>query len=162
MVDNALFSNANSGGTDNWSTPTDLYDWLCARFKVFRFYLDPCADENNRRGDLFYNEEMNGLSKTWDYTSVFCNPPYSQIQQWMQKGYEENLKRTKPGVTVFLVPARTDTRWWHSYAAKASCIIFLKGRVKFGNAKNGAPFPSAIVVFDNSKTEQKVTFESYK
>lgn len=72
------------------------------------------------------------------------NPPYGRtIKQWMQKAYESSLK----GATVVcLVPARTDTAWWHDFAMKGE-IEFIRGRLKFGGHKNSAPFPSAVVVF---------------
>lgn len=82
------------------------------------------------------------------------NPPYSQIADWIKKAYEESLK----GVTVVcLIPSRTDTRYWHSYCMKASEIRFIKGRLKFSNNKNSAPFPSAIVIFRPNIKELKVT-----
>jgi len=73
------------------------------------------------------------------------NPPYGRtIGHWMKKAYESSLT----GATVVcLVPSRTDTRWWHDYAMKGQ-IEFIRGRLKFGNAKNSAPFPSALVVFN--------------
>lgn len=133
----AMFSSA----TDRWATPQDLFDELN---KTFTFETDVCATIENAKCANFYTPEQDGLSQEW---CGFCwmNPPYGrQIGKWMRKAYESSLK----GATVVcLVPARTDTAWWHDYAVHGE-ITFLRGRLKFGNAKNSAPFPSAIVVFD--------------
>ena len=76
------------------------------------------------------------------------NPPYGRvIGHWMKKAYEESLSGAK---VVCLVPSRTDTAWWHDYAMKGQ-IEFIRGRLKFGDAKNSAPFPSAIVIFEAKK-----------
>ena len=101
--------------------------------KEFKFDFDPCP----------LNSSFNGLDTVWG-KSNFCNPPYSDISGWMQKGWKEfNNEKT----VVFLIPSRTDTRWWHDYVMKATEIRFIKGRLKFGGAKNSAPFPSCIVIF---------------
>ena len=76
---------------------------------------------------------------------MFCNPPYSQIKSWVKKAYEESFK---PGtIVVLLIPARTDTKYFHDYILNRSEIRFLKGRLRFNNAKDNAPFPSMVVVF---------------
>ena len=92
---------------------------------------------------VFFTEEMDALKQEWQGV-CWMNPPYGrEIKRWMQKAYESSLA----GATVVcLVPARTDTAWWHDYAFKGE-ITFLRGRLKFGDAKNSAPFPSAVVVF---------------
>lgn len=85
----------------------------------------------------------NGLLQNWGREIVFMNPPYSQVNDWMRKAYGS----AQEGATVVcLVPSRTDTEWWHSYAMKGE-IRFIKGRLKFGDAVNSAPFPSAVIVF---------------
>lgn len=77
---------------------------------------------------------------------VFCNPPYSNVKEWIKKAYEESLCGTK---VVLLIPARTDTKAWHDYIFPyAKKIEFIKGRLKFGNSKNPAPFPSAVITFE--------------
>ena len=84
------------------------------------------------------------------------NPPYGrEIKYWIQKAYEESLK----GATVVcLIPARTDTTYWHNYIfGKASEVRFVKGRLKFGDGKNSTPFPSAVIVFDNSKPAAQIS-----
>lgn len=130
-----------SSKTDLWETPQDFFDKYAARHA---FTLDVCATDNNAKCDLYYTAEQNGLACPW--TGVcWMNPPYGRtIGQWMRKAYESALA----GATVVcLVPARTDTAWWHDYAAKGR-IEFIRGRLKFGGHTNPAPFPSAVVVFD--------------
>jgi site-specific DNA-methyltransferase (adenine-specific) len=133
-----------SSATDNWSTPQDLFDRLDA---VYNFEWDVCADPiNTKVAGCFFTKEQNGLSFDWHKTAsrLWMNPPYGRgIGGWVKKAYEESLK----GCTVVcLLPARTDTRWFHDYCTKGK-IEFIKGRLKFGGHKNSAPFPSMIVVF---------------
>ena len=130
-----------SSETDMWATPQDFFDKL--NF-IYSFTLDPCSTKNNAKCSHFFTEQDNGLNQDWAGHRVFMNPPYGRtIGQWMKKAYEESLKGA---LVVCLVPARTDTAWWHNFAIKGD-IEFLRGRLKFGDAKNSAPFPSAVVVF---------------
>lgn len=125
-----------SSMTDHWSTPTEVYDAL---HKEFNFDFDPCP----LHGDIGCND---GLYIAWGLSN-FINPPYSNIRMWLDKGFRENsLGKT----CVYLLPCRTDTKYWHEYVMKATEIRFIKGRLKFGDAKNSAPFPSCIVVFNGS------------
>lgn len=118
----------------DWQTPRWVYSILN---KEFNFDFDPCPS----------NPTFDGLSIEWGGTN-FVNPPYGrELPKWIKKGYEEHLKGK---TVVFLIPSRTDTRWWHDYIMKADEIRFIKGRLKFGDATNSAPFPSAIVVFKQS------------
>ncbi len=137
MSDNIHFSS----NTDSWATPQDFFNGLDMEFG---FDLDPCATLDNAKCDVFYSSEQDGLKQDWKQSTVFMNPPYGRvIKDWMKKAYESSMY----GATVVcLVPARTDTHWWHNYAMKGE-IRLLRGRLKFGNAKNSAPFPSAVVVF---------------
>lgn len=114
----------------DWKTPKDFYEGLN---KEFNFDFDPCPP----------NPNFNGLYVDWK-NSNFINPPYNEIAKWLAKGYQEVLKRKN---CVFLIPSRTDTKWWHEYVMKADEIRFIKGRLKFSGHKNSAPFPSCIVVF---------------
>jgi site-specific DNA-methyltransferase (adenine-specific) len=126
--------------TDVWATPQWLFDALD---REFGFTLDPCSDGTNAKCGKFYTPKENGLLRDWSTETVFMNPPYSEVSDWMRKAYGA----AQEGATVVcLVPARTDTQWWHEYAMKSE-IRFIKGRLKFGDAENSAPFPSAIVVF---------------
>jgi site-specific DNA-methyltransferase (adenine-specific) len=120
-----------SSATDHYSTPKEVYDSLD---KEFHFDFDPCP----------LNSSLDGLISIWG-KSNFCNPPYSNIKAWIYKGHYEWKMNNK--TVVFLIPSRTDTRWWHDWVMKATEIRFIKGRLKFGGAKNSAPFPSCIVIF---------------
>lgn len=128
-----------SSASDNWETPQKLFDVLNDEFG---FTLDVCASEENHKCPKYYTVDNNGLTQEW--TGVcWMNPPYgSTIGQWIAKA------ATSGTTVVCLVPSRTDTRWWHDYCMKAKEIRLVRGRLKFGNCKNSAPFPSAIVVFD--------------
>tara|TARA_Y100000310_G_scaffold310102_1_gene354960 strand:+ start:297 stop:674 length:378 start_codon:yes stop_codon:yes gene_type:complete len=110
--------------------------------------LDPCASRENAKCKEYFTEEDDGLSKRWGPNKkVFVNPPYGKdIKHWIKKAYEES--RREGSIVVVLMPARTDTSYWHDYCMKASEIYFVRGRLRFGDAKAGAPFPSAVVVFD--------------
>ena len=129
-----------SSKTDLWYTPQDFFKKYD---DVYKFETDVCATDDNAKCAKYYTEEMDGLSQEWRGI-CWMNPPYGRtIGKWMKKAYESSLE----GATVVcLVPARTDTNWWHDYAMKGD-IEFIKGRLKFGGSKNSAPFPSAVVVF---------------
>ncbi len=129
-----------SSKTDMWATPVAFFEYYN---NIFRFDLDVCASAENAKCEIFYTEEDDGLTQEWE-GNCWMNPPYGrEIIHWMRKAYESSLS----GATVVcLVPARTDTKWWHEYAMKGD-IEFIRGRLKFGDAKNSAPFPSAVVIF---------------
>lgn len=129
-----------SSKTEMWATPQDTFDELNDEFE---FNTDVCASPENAKCKHFYTVDDDGLSQPW-VGACWMNPPYGRtIKAWMRKAYEESRK----GATVVcLVPARTDTAWWHDYATKGE-IRFIRGRLKFGGHKNSAPFPSAVVVF---------------
>lgn len=131
-----------SSATPEWYTPQEFFDRLNAEFA---FTLDPCSTHENAKCDRHFTRDDNGLEKSWAGESVFMNPPYGrEISEWMRKAYDSC---NQSGATVVcLVPARTDTNWWHEYAMKGE-IRFIKGRLKFGGAQTNAPFPSAVVVF---------------
>ncbi|AJE12597.1 DNA N-6-adenine-methyltransferase [Clostridium botulinum] len=133
-----------SSETDLWATPQDFFDKLN---KEFNFDLDPCATHENAKCSKYFTKEIDGLKQDWQGYKVFCNPPYGRVlKDWVKKCYEESLK---PNTTVvMLIPARTDTKYFHEYIYhKVKEIRFVKGRLKFGDAKNSAPFPSMVVVF---------------
>ena len=110
----------------------------------FNFTLDPCATAENAKCSKFYTLEDDGLAQDWLNEIVFMNPPYGrQIKHWIKKAFDESLKGA---IVVCLVPARTDTQYWHDYCMKADEVRFIKGRLKFSD-KDAAPFPSAVVVF---------------
>ena len=126
-----------SSKTPEWETPQTLFDALN---KEFRFTLDPCATKQNAKCRKFYTLKEDGLKQSWKGEQVFMNPPYGrEIGAWVKKISEEG--------GVALLPARTDTAWFHDYILGKAEIRFLRGRLKFGDSKNSAPFPSMIVVF---------------
>ena len=123
----AMFSSA----TDEWSTPQQLFDDLN---REFRFDVDTCAGGDNYKLPEYYCKEQDGLSQDWcKFKSCWMNPPYGrEVGKWVKKAYEESKK----GCTVVcLLPARTDIRWFHDYIYNKAEVRFIKGRLRFGDAK---------------------------
>jgi site-specific DNA-methyltransferase (adenine-specific) len=132
-----------SSKTDDWPTPLDFFDELNAEFA---FTLDPCATPDNAKCPRFFTQQEDGLAQVWT-GRVFMNPPYGrEIAAWIQKAWEAS--QTTAELVVCLIPARTDTRYWHDYVTRGE-VRFIRGRLKFGDATTSAPFPSAVVVFRN-------------
>lgn len=130
-----------SSKTDMWATPQDFFNKLNS---VFRFEVDVCAIADNAKCETYYTPDDNGLDIEWLGT-CWMNPPYGRgIDKWIEKAHRS--AKENGATVVCLVPARVDTRWWHDYCAKGE-VHFIKGRLKFGDSKNSAPFPSAVVVF---------------
>lgn len=132
-----------SSKSDLWETPQDLFDKLN---QEFGFTLDACALPENAKCKRFYTPEQDGLNQPWNGI-VWCNPPYGRnIGSWVRRGL---LASVSGALVVMLLPARTDTRWFHEYIYHRNNveIRFLRGRLHFGESKNSAPFPSMIVVF---------------
>ena len=136
---------------DTWTTPVDFFNKLN---KEFNFSLDAAALKSSALCDNWFGPDhddpnlrdafpMNWASFTPTKT-VWLNPPYGRtIKDWVNKA---NYEATNRKITIVcLVPARTDTSWWHSYCIQHE-IRFIKGRLKFGSQKNSAPFPSAVVI----------------
>ena len=145
MITTGLFTS----NTDEWYTPIDFYEQLD---KEFHFNLDPCATEQNHKCDKYFTKEINGLSQKWGGCRVFCNPPYGRvIGEWVKKAYEESQQPNT--LVVMLLPARTDTRWFHDYIYGKAEIRFIKGRLKFGGSNQGAPFPSMVVIFMENEND---------
>lgn len=137
MVNDCLFSSK----TDSWETPQDLFNELD---REFHFTLDACATESNAKVARFFSPEADGLQQTWSGT-VWCNPPYGrETGKWVRKAYESEMDGC---TSVMLPPARTDTQWFHDYIYHKAEVRFLKGRLKFGESKNSAPFPSMVVIY---------------
>ena len=129
-----------SSKSENWRTPEWLFRALNEEFK---FDVDVCASAENTQLPVFYDKKTNGLKQNWT-GSCWMNPPYGRtIGKWVQKAYVS--ARRNNAVVVCLIPARTDTKYWHRYCAKAEVRLY-EGRLKFNNA-GPAPFPSAVVVF---------------
>lgn len=139
-MNQALFTSR----TDEWETPKDFFDTMN---KEFHFNLDVCATKVNAKCEKYYTKKEDGLSQQW-HGNCWMNPPYGrEIGKWMKKA----LEASKEGALVAcLVPARTDTAWWHEYDMKGE-IRFIRGRLKFGGSQNSAPFPSAVVIFRPQK-----------
>lgn len=135
-----------TSNTPEWSTPPQLFDELD---KEFHFTLDVCATKENAKCKRYFTKEDDGLKQSWsatyqDWKRPMCwmNPPYGrEIGKWVEKASHNQV--------VCLLPARTDTRWFHDYIYNKPKveIRFIKGRLKFGGSKNSAPFPSMIVIF---------------
>jgi len=127
--------------TEEWATPPGVFEELS---REFSFTLDPCSTHENAKCVLHYTKADDGLAQDWANHTVFMNPPYGRaIKHWMRKAYESSQNGA---LVVCLVPARTDTQWWHQFAVRGD-IRFLRGRLRFGQATSSAPFPSAVVVF---------------
>lgn len=138
MNKSVMFSSA----CDEWETPQKLFDRLNA---VFHFNLDAAALPENAKCEKYFTPADDGLSQPWK-GNVWLNPPYGrQVGEWVKKAYNEVMRGGASSV-VMLLPARTDTAWYHDYCTKGF-IVHLRGRLKFGGSKSGAPFPSMIVIF---------------
>ena len=139
-----------SSKKEEWETPQDLFDELN---KEFSFDIDVCALPENAKCEKFFTPENDGLQKKWGGT-CWCNPPYGRkIGEWVKKASESNA------TVVMLLPARTDTKWFHEYIYKKAEIRFIKGRLKFGDSKNAAPFPSMIVILRGEQAQKTKSAE---
>lgn len=131
-----------SSQSNEWATPQALFNELNAEFG---FTLDAAASHENYKVVPYFTERDDALTKDWLGT-VWLNPPYGkQIKDFIAKAYFESQKHGS--TIVCLIPSRTDTAYWHDYVMKAKEIRYIRGRLKFNNHKNSAPFPSAIVIF---------------
>lgn len=130
-----------SSKTDLWETPQDFFEKLD---QEFGFELDVCALPENAKCSRYFSPMDDGLEQDW--TGVcWCNPPYGrEIEKWVKKAY---ISAIEGATVVMLLPARTDTRWFHDWIYGKTEIRFIRGRLKFGGAEHGAPFPSMVVVF---------------
>lgn len=137
------FGGMFSSATDEWATPQAFFDELNGEF---HFTLDPAANEANHKCETFFTKEQNGLACPWGGHTVFCNPPYGrEIGKWVQKAWYEHEKNGN--TIVMLLPARTETRWFHEFIYGKAEIRFVRGRLKFGGAAWNAPFPSMVVIY---------------
>lgn len=142
MINSGLYTSK----TDEWATPQAFFENLD---QEFRFTLDVCANDENHKCKLYYTKADDGLKMNWGRHIIWCNPPYGrEIGKWVEKCANHD------GIAVMLLPARTDTRWFHDYIYGKAEIRFIKGRLKFGGATNSAPFPSMVVVFRKEEDEK--------
>lgn len=140
MINNGLFTS----NTDLWATPQSFFDEWNSKYN---FETDVCATAENAKCEIYFSPEENGLLQEWKGT-CWMNPPYGrEISKWVKKAYESSLNGA---VVVCLLPARTDTRWFHNYCLKGD-ITFLRGRLKFNEVKWNAPFPNMVVIFGGAK-----------
>jgi phage N-6-adenine-methyltransferase len=122
----------------SYETPDELYSRLN---EMFHFTRDVCASAENTKCPSFWSAENSCLDKKWDGVN-WMNPPYKNMKQFIKKAYDERSR----AITVCLIPARTNTQWWHNYCMKGE-IYFICGRPKFKGCKYGLPQPLALVVF---------------
>ena len=145
-----------TSNSEEWGTPQELFNRLN---KEFNFTLDVCASEENTKCPKYYTKEEDALKQEWGGV-IWMNPPYGRkIGNWVKKAKE--TARQGKATVVCLLPARTDTAWWHDYVMKANEIRLIRGRLKFGDGKGSAPFPSAIVVFKKGLAS-KIQINSYE
>lgn len=140
-MDSIVFSTKQS----NWRTPPWLFNLLD---REFGFNLDAAADDTNALCPRYFTEHDNALRQAW-WGNVYCNPPYGRdVGAWVRKGYNETVLPGHAVYVVMLLAARTDTIWWHDYVLPyADSLYFIRGRLKFSEEKQAAPFPSCVVVF---------------
>lgn len=127
--------------SDQWTTPQILFDILN---KEYNFVVDMAATKENKKCERYFKDFHEDI-KTWDISQGYgwCNPPYSKIKEFLKGIVEHKAK------AVVLIPSRTDTKWWHEFVPQADSVRFIKGRLKFGDSKHSAPFPSALIDFYN-------------
>jgi len=141
----ASFGKRFQSSRQDWTTPRSIFDPLNDEFG---FTLDAAASSDNALADKYFDEADDGLSQSWQGETVWCNPPYGDqsgsLKDWVKKSYDESLL----GATVvMLIPARTNTNWFHEYCLEHGEVRFIKGRPKFGDSPHGLPQPLAIVIF---------------
>lgn len=134
--------------SDEWETPAAFFEDLD---KEFHFTLDPCATAKNAKCNSFFTQVDDGLAKSWGGATVYCNPPYSRCYEWARKCYEESQNGS---TVVMLVPARTDTKWFHEWVWHKAEIRFIRGRLQFGSSNANAPFASMIVIYRPGEADE--------
>lgn len=125
----------------DWGTPPAMFAGLD---KEFGFTLDVCASPHNAKCERYFTRDDDGIHQSWEGV-CWCNPPYGrEIPKWVRKAAQEAQRGV---TTVMLIPARTDTSWWHEHIEGRAEVRFIRGRVTFVGAEHPAPFPSAVVIF---------------
>jgi phage N-6-adenine-methyltransferase len=153
----ALFAKKFDSIRQDWDTPESLFDLLN---KEFNFNCDLAATKESAKCKKYFDKSVDGLKQTWIGT-CWLNPPYgdptSKMVDWIKAAY--TYTQYDPDLTVvMLIPARTNTKWWHNYCMKAKEVRFICGRPKFGDAKHGLPQPLAIIIFNKSNTTKFTSF----
>lgn len=139
-----------SSKKQDWETPPELFAPLDDEFE---FTVDVCAEAHNTKCPRYFSPEIDGLKQDWSGEVCWCNPPYDDAASWIEKASRASLLGA---VVVMLIPARTDTRYWHDFVMKADEIRLIKGRVRFVGADASAPFPSCIVVFRSTPRKRPI------
>ena len=142
MINDGMFSS----NTNEWATPMVFFEKLN---QEFHFTLDPCSTKENAKCSKYFTKDENGLAQNWGGEVVFCNPPYGRsLHLWVKKAHDEHYNN---GTTVvMLIPARTDTSYFHEYIYGKSEIRFVRGRLNFNDdyrVGKRAPFPSMVVIY---------------
>ena len=138
MIHGSLYSSRS----EEWPTPVDFFAMLD---REFNFSLDPCATAGNAKCAKFFTKAQNGLLQDWGKEVVFCNPPYGKhMRIWARKCFEASQRGA---LVVMLAHSRTDTRWFHDWVYGKAELRFVRGRLKFGNSKLSAPFPSLVAIY---------------
>lgn len=142
----ASFTGKFESARQDWTTPRELFDPINSEFN---FTLDAAADSHNALAARFIGKEQNALKQNWGQEIVWLNPPYGDKQQgrivdWVRKAWEAS---TEGATVVMLIPARTNTNWFHDFCLGRGEVRFIKGRPKFGDAKHGLPQPLCFVIF---------------
>jgi len=149
----ALLKDKFASAKQDWTTPDDLFDKLN---REFHFDFDLAASEKNTKCKRFFTKSDDALTKDWNGT-CWLNPPYGstndKLVDWVIKSFHESKK--DHCTVVMLIPARTNTKWWHEYVMKACEVRFICGRPKFGDAIHGLPQPLALIVFKEHDGETK-------
>jgi phage N-6-adenine-methyltransferase len=135
-------SNRFKSTNQSWETPDDLFKKIDS---VFHFTRDVCATKENTKCKVFYSEDNSCLDKKWDGVN-WMNPPYKDMKKFIKKAFDERFNAT----TVCLIPARTNTKWWHELCMKGE-VWFICGRPKFKGCVHGLPQPLALVKFGGNE-----------
>lgn len=149
----ARFDTKFKSNKQDWETPIELFEIINRRYNID---FDLAANKSNTKCSEFFSKEDDALTKSWR-GRCWLNPPYggkmdNALSEWIKKSFNESLH--EDCMVVMLVPARTNTNWWHDYCMKANEILFIRGRPKFVGAKYGLPQPLAVVIFDCSNDIQ--------
>ena len=157
----ANFKGKFESSKQDWETPDKLFNPLDTRFN---FNFDMAANRKNKKCVKYYSKKDNALRQTW-FGNCWLNPPYggvgtNKLSVWVEKAFNESQK--KNCFVVMLIPARTNTRWWHMYCMRAYEIMFIEGRPKFGGAVHGLPQPLALIYFNGTHIAKVSTFTMRK
>lgn len=153
-INSGLFTSDHA----SWETPQKLFDRVSKIYGPFDF--DAAASQENAKCERYFDRELNGLAQPWR-GRVWLNPPYGDaVKFWVRKCA---LSRLNCEVIVALLPARTDTRWFHQYVlGHASRLVLFEGRIKFVGAASSAPFPSILAIYYPGGPQDQIYVETMK